>query len=42
MEEVDLCLEELEESIDSQKQVEKALGILSLFLFLSLICTYRL
>lgn len=29
VEEVEHCLEELEESIDAQKQVEKALGILS-------------
>ena len=28
VEEVELCLEELEESNDAQKQVEKALGIL--------------
>lgn len=34
MEEVEFCLQELEESIESQKQVEKALGTLSLSSFL--------
>lgn len=30
VEEVEFCLQELEESIESQKQVDKALGTLSL------------
>lgn len=35
VEEVEFCLQELEESIESQKQVDKALGTLSLPSFFS-------